>query len=259
MSGIMKKIGKVFKKIVKSKIFKVIAIAAAVYFTGGIALGAMGSGFAASLPGISAAANAIGMGGVGAIGLAGAEVAAAASAAVGVGGAGMGGGTAALFGAEAGSVGAGLLGEAAAAGAGAAGAAGGSLLGSIATYAPLAKTAVDVASDALGDTDALVEGAKATTKAAPSLADKGSALLKYFDSNPTVAKAALTFGSEGLKAGVGLYAQKSAQDAADERAQQDREDRNRREAAPILQNPTKGGAYDKGLVNASIEDEGNRP
>jgi hypothetical protein len=49
---VVKGVGKVFKKIKESKIFKAIAIAAAVYFTGGAALGAMGgasAGFGASM------------------------------------------------------------------------------------------------------------------------------------------------------------------------------------------------------------------
>ena len=46
-------IGKVIKKVTSSKAFKTIAIAAAVYFTGGAALGAMGGASAASAAGTS--------------------------------------------------------------------------------------------------------------------------------------------------------------------------------------------------------------
>lgn len=77
MSGFLKSVGKVFKKIVQSPIFKVVAIAAAVYFTGGLALTAMGgeaAAFAATLPGISSAAGALGIG----------EIAGAAAANVGL-------------------------------------------------------------------------------------------------------------------------------------------------------------------------------
>jgi hypothetical protein len=61
MSGILKGVAKVFKKIVTSKIFKIVAIAAAVYFTGGIAAAAMGSSFAAGLPMIGEAAGMLGI------------------------------------------------------------------------------------------------------------------------------------------------------------------------------------------------------
>lgn len=61
MSGILKSIGKVFKKIIKSPIFKIAMIAVAVYFTGGLALGALGSTFAAALPGIAGAAEGLGI------------------------------------------------------------------------------------------------------------------------------------------------------------------------------------------------------
>lgn len=61
MSGVIKKLGKALKRVVKSKVFKIIVIAAAVYFTAGIAAGAMGSQFAASLPGITTAAEALGI------------------------------------------------------------------------------------------------------------------------------------------------------------------------------------------------------
>jgi hypothetical protein len=68
MSGVLKSIGKVFKKVVTSKIFKIAAIAAAVYFTGGLAAAAMGSEFAMGLPMIGEAAGALGIGGAGAAG-----------------------------------------------------------------------------------------------------------------------------------------------------------------------------------------------
>lgn len=58
MSGFLKSIGKAFKKIVKSPIFKAVAIGAAIYFTGGLALGAMGG---AVLPGVGALASGLGI------------------------------------------------------------------------------------------------------------------------------------------------------------------------------------------------------
>lgn len=58
---VFKKIGQAVKKIVKSPIFKAIVIAAAIYFTGGLAAGAMGSTTAAALPGISTAAEMLGI------------------------------------------------------------------------------------------------------------------------------------------------------------------------------------------------------
>lgn len=61
MSGVIKSIGNIVKSVVKSPIFKAVLVAAAVYFTAGIAAGAMGSAFAASLPGISTAAEALGV------------------------------------------------------------------------------------------------------------------------------------------------------------------------------------------------------
>lgn len=66
MSGLVKSVGKVFKKVAKSKIVKGLALAAAVYFTAGIAGGAMGSTTMANLPGIQGAADFLGMGDVGA-------------------------------------------------------------------------------------------------------------------------------------------------------------------------------------------------
>ncbi len=67
MSGFLKSVAKVFKSIVKSPIFKAVAIAAAIYFTGGLALTAIGgeaAAFASALPGISSAAEALGIGAV---------------------------------------------------------------------------------------------------------------------------------------------------------------------------------------------------
>jgi hypothetical protein len=60
---VVKGIGKVVKKIAKSKVFKAIAIAAAVYFTGGAALGAIkgaaaGTGFMGTLSGAVTGAGA---------------------------------------------------------------------------------------------------------------------------------------------------------------------------------------------------------
>ena len=61
MSNILSGIGKIFKKIVQSPVFKVVAIAVAVYFTAGIAAGAMGISGAASLPGITSAMGFLGI------------------------------------------------------------------------------------------------------------------------------------------------------------------------------------------------------
>jgi len=61
MSGVIKKIGDVAKKIIKNPIFKAVLVAAAIYFTAGIAAGAMGSTFAASLPGIGTAMETLGI------------------------------------------------------------------------------------------------------------------------------------------------------------------------------------------------------
>lgn len=72
MSGFLKGVKKVFKKIVKSPIFKAVAIAAAVYFTAGIGAAAMGSTFAAGLPGIASVAGSLGITG-GALGTAALE------------------------------------------------------------------------------------------------------------------------------------------------------------------------------------------
>lgn len=61
MSNALKSIGKTFKKIVKSKVFKIVLIAAAIYFTAGIAAGAMGVAGAASMPGIGTAMSTLGI------------------------------------------------------------------------------------------------------------------------------------------------------------------------------------------------------
>lgn len=58
MSGFLKSVGKAFKKIVKSPIFKAVVIGAAIYFTGGLALGALGG---AVLPGVGALASTLGI------------------------------------------------------------------------------------------------------------------------------------------------------------------------------------------------------
>ncbi len=79
MSGVLKSAAKVFKKVVTSKVFKIAAIAAAVYFTGGLAAAAAGSEFAAGLPMISSLGETLGMSGVGAIGSAAEGVAGAAA------------------------------------------------------------------------------------------------------------------------------------------------------------------------------------
>ena len=81
MSGIFKSIGRALKKVWKSPIFKAIVIAAAIYFTAGVGLAAMGVEAAAALPGITAVGQAVGLGGVGAIAAAGEAVAGAVTAA----------------------------------------------------------------------------------------------------------------------------------------------------------------------------------
>jgi len=284
MSGILKKIGKVFNKIVKSKIFKYVAIAAAVYFTAGIALGAAGVGFAAALPGISTAASAIGLGEVGAFGAAAASTAAAAGSAVGLaeaGGAlaaeaGAGGvGAASAVGAEMGTAGAAL---------GTAGEAAGGVLAT-GTAADLAGTAAEGGGFALtsaptaitGATDAAATSAEsgagawmngaagsaangAGVTSAPSsnifgsIGDGAKGVLKFFDNNPTVAKAAMTFGSDALKTGVAAYSQKSQQEATDQRMA----DARQRQSAPILSNPVDYTKYNKGVVN-SVSGVDNSP
>lgn len=242
MSGILRKVGKVFKKIVSSRIFKVVAIAAAVYFTAGIAAGAMGSAFAVGLPGIQAAAGAIGMGSVGAFGTAAAAASSVGLAAV-MGSEAMITGSAALMGAE----GAGITGSI------------GTGLKALSAANTVTGLVGGKAEDAPEDTGGNYNGGvKMTSKsgATPEIKNGGTTdkLLKYFDANPTVTKAALTFGSDALKTGVGLYAAKSQQDSADERAAQDRVDRNRREAAPILKNPA-ASTYNKSLVNSVVNEQ----
>lgn len=143
MSGVLKSVGKVFKKVVKSKIFKVVAIAAAVYFTAGIASAALGSTFAAGLPMIGEAAGMLGVTGGALGGAAGAAASAAGMASIeGSMMAGIGGMTA-----EAGSpfiAGAGAIGEAAApialsqAGGAAGGAASGGVSGGVNNLAKIA-------------------------------------------------------------------------------------------------------------------------
>lgn len=61
MSGLVRSVKKVFKKITKSKVVKGLLIAAAVYFTAGIAGGMMGSTAMASLPGIKSLADTLGI------------------------------------------------------------------------------------------------------------------------------------------------------------------------------------------------------
>ena len=262
MSGILKKIGKVFKKIVSSKIFKVVLIAAAVYFTAGVALAAGGSAFAASLPGITAAGQAVGLAGTGAIAATtAAEVASAAAVSAGVmtGSADL---------AATGLATAGIEGTIAstAAGSAATGALGDAALSALEVEAgtsgtgALSATATEAAGGAGSTfggtagagTNAAVSGAKAAATAGKAAADAswGSNLMTWMDKNPTVAKAAMTFGSEGLKTGVNMFAQKSNQDAAEERYNQDREDYVRRSSTPTMTMPKPAvSQYATGLVN----------
>ena len=239
MSGILKKIGKVFKKIVKSKIFKAVLIAAAIYFTAGIAAGAMGSAFAASLPGISTAAGAIGLGEVGAFGVLAADAMAVTTAAAGAGALATGVTDLAITGTLApGISAAGALTEGA--GFGIANAAAESF-GSQAV-----KTVAGQAADVVGE--------KVGGPAGAAISGAGK-LLNL--SNPTVAKAALTFGSEALKTGVGLYAAKSQQEATEEREAQDREDRARRGAVPGL--ATSVTYKTPGIINTAIKAPNEEP
>lgn len=265
MSGVLKKIGKVFKKIVKSKIFKAVLIAAAVYFTAGVALAAGGSAFAASLPGITAAGQAVGLSGVGAIAATGAEVGAAAMGSVGMmeaAGAGAAGdiGMGAVAGAaDAGSIAASnaalAAGELAPIGAGemlatdmipeavgAVGESASSATSSLAGSAPTTSSGFGGAG-----TDAAVNTANAAKGAGGQSA--WDSFTAWTNKNPVVAKAAMTFGSEGLKTGFQAFAAKSQQDAAEERYQQDRTDRQRREAPSFMTLDPKG-AYNKGVVNS---------
>lgn len=260
MSGVLKKIGKVFKKIVKSKIFKVVLIAAAVYFTAGVALAAGGSAFAASLPGITAAGQAVGLAGVGEIAaIGGTAVGEAALASAGVysgaadlaaGGLateGIGSTIAATTAAET------ALGAADALGAAAEG--GGGAL----NLAPTTSSGFGgVGTDA--GVSGLVNKAVAPVAESPSLFGKvgeaAKGVMGWMEKNPITAKAAMTFGSEGLKAGMTAYAQKSQQEAAEERYQQDRVDRQRREA-PSTMTVAKSGDYNKQAVQqtAGLDEE----
>ena len=100
MSKVAKKIGralgkvvdgakKVVKKVTKSKLFKVVATAAAIYFTGGAVLGAMGGASAASAAGSSVLAGAA-KGAVAGLGSAGAGISNAWSSLIGGNVAGVG-------------------------------------------------------------------------------------------------------------------------------------------------------------------------
>lgn len=226
MSGILKKVGKVFKKVVKSKIFKIAAIAAAVYFTGGIAAGAMGSSFAAGLPGIQSAASMLGVTS-GAFGAAGAGAAAEAAA-------GIAGGF--------GSVDASMAFGGAAETAGASAAGGGGLINTarnVQSGVSLAKnafgggistSATSPESGYMGGVKTPAESFKATT---PDL-KKDSSWYDDLFTNPNVAKAALTFGSDALKTGVGLYAQKVAADDKEEAEREAKADYWRTKAVPSV-------------------------
>jgi hypothetical protein len=255
MSGILKKIGKVFKKVVSSKIFKVIAIAAAVYFTAGVALAAGGSAFAAGLPGITAAGQAVGLAGTGAIAATEAAVTGAAVASAANVSAGVMTGAADL--AAGGLATEGIAGTIAATAAESAALAGADILGGAAdggggAFAEAA--AAPTTSSGFGGvgTDAAVSGAKTAATAGKTTADAswGSNLMTWMDKNPTVAKAAMQFGSDGLKTGIQMFSQKSQQDQADERYAQDRADYVRRSSSPTMTIPKPAvSQYATGLVN----------
>lgn len=61
MSNPLKSIANVIKKVIQSPIFKAVLIATAIYFTAGLAAGAMGVTAAVGLPGIAAAAETFGI------------------------------------------------------------------------------------------------------------------------------------------------------------------------------------------------------
>lgn len=282
MSGVVKKIGKVFKKIVKSKVFKVILIAAAVYFTAGIAAAAGGSAFAASLPGITAAGQAVGLAGTGAIAATtAAEVAGAALGSVGLAAtdtavsAGVMSGAADL--AAGGLATEGIGATIASTAAGGSGLVAGEVLpemlatdmipeavgqvGEVASTTAgetLKSTATgfggvgtDAGVNASGITQGL--GKAAGTLPEPTLFEKvmngAKGLGSWMEKNPVVSKAAMEFGSGGLKMGIQAFAQKSQQDAAEERYQQDRVDRARLSSTPNMTIPGVA-TYNKGVVNS---------
>jgi hypothetical protein len=254
MSGILKKIGKVFKKVISSKIFKVIAIAAAVYFTAGVALAAGGSAFAASLPGITAAGQMVGLAGTGAIAAEAAVTAASVASAANIS-AGVMSGAADL--AAGGIATEGIGATIAATTAGDIALAGADALSGAAEGGGGAFASAPTTSSGFGGvgTDAAVSGVKSGVQTAASAGKTaaeagGNSLMTWMEKNPVVSKAAMTFGTEGLKTGIGMFAQKSQQESADARYQQDRTDRVRLNSSPILTNPSPGGRYNTGVVDS---------
>lgn len=167
MSNILKSIGNAIKKIVKSPIFKAVLIAVAIYFTAGLAAGAMGSVFAAGLPGIATAAEALGVTSgafaAGAAGLAEAGVGAVAAGAAGDAFAAAAGGEAATTFASAAGEAVGVGGAAADA-VGSAAADVGGAAGAVTDVAPAGGGIVNSAPSALADS------LSAGTTATPDLA-----------------------------------------------------------------------------------------
>jgi len=244
MSGLVKGVKKVFKavgsavkKIVKSPIFKAVAIAAAVYFTGGLAMGAMGSTFAASLPGISGAAEALGIT-AGAFGEAATVGATALGGAVAEGAATLADGAAPEL--------LGFAGEQVASG----GAAAVNALDVAAPSTSLASSGGGGGAGAFG-----VSGADAGNAGAFA-ASKGGALNAASGAWNGMSQGAQKMVLEGLKEGgmtiaKGLF-QKQALDQQEKEYQQGRDDAIRRGGVPDISSIYAGSYKTPGVVNSFL-------
>ena len=219
MSKVVKGIKRVFKKVLSNKVFKVVAIAAAVLFTGGLAAGAFGGAATAasvatglsSIPVIgSAAAGLVTAGSAVGAGLAGLVTSA-------LGGGAAAGGEAAAAAAGMEGVGAGLTGslasaEAASAGAGALGAAE-SLTAAGGGFVESATGLMVPASEAAGAI------APSATRAATT-----NGIVGWAKASPQLAMIAGQAASGMASAGVNAYGQAKSAEANKEEADRKRED-----------------------------------
>lgn len=216
MSGILKSAKKVFAKVVKSKIFKVAAIAAAVYFTGGLAMAASGSAFAAGLPGISSLGGALGM-----------------DFAAGAGGvaAGVGESVSGLAASHLGAEGAGIVGSAA-----------GEIGESVSGAAQVANAAPQVAAPAAPTTPSVSNGVSAVEKVAgvtggkPPVDQKGPTPWYQSDAASKIFAQSLATGGA---AAIGAIGQHEAMQAAEKARQQQRIDRGTIDASGSYSRPYK--------------------
>jgi len=266
MSNVFKSIAKVFKKIVKSPIFKAVLISAAIYFTGGLAAGALGSTFAATLPGIAGAAEALGISGVGAFGATAVETAAMASAGLTFGGVLASEGATAIVAGDAYLPGLAATATESGIGAGAAAGVGADVLAPTEPgYTPTQLAAHEANLDLANGGQGVVSGspvgnqnigqsvlntAAQPTQNANTIFQKVNAGAKWLLQDDSLTRRMIAGGLiEGGKALIGAYGQKQQMDAEQRRYDQSRADVVRRGQVPDLTGSWGPTFHTPGIIN----------